>query len=381
MKKLLKSAIMAVAVIAVAGFASCNNDNDNPDGTNTGTGHKATLNIVLDNPSMDSRAAGAAPTTDRTINNFSVFVIDTHGFATWKTHVTGSGPLTNFPVTTDAKSVYVIANAGDQTENYDSADQLEAAKIDLAPMYDVARFATGNSIADLEFALVGNVWTANETLTLRFIASRITVRVDNQMENYTGIPGSNTVVLNSVAVMNARGQSKLFPGAGASLIPSYDANKKYFEGIANPEGSATPFVNYPATTEYAEDFTRLVTPYTNAATPEKSSYYFYVYENDALTAEAFPTIVTVAATSSDNTTPVYFPAHLAPYETWITPGTFPAGGLLRGNSYDVTITLTGDASVDGGGGTEDPTVPVINAVVNVTISITNWTPVPLEKEF
>ncbi len=269
MKNYFKISLMALTAIAFASLVSCSKEDGNPG--NSGQVQAATLNIVLDNPTLESMAAGTAPTTDRNITNFSVFVTDADGFAIWKTHVTGAGPLTDFPVTTDAKRVYVIANAGDQTGNYDSEDQLEAAKIDLAPMFD-SRWATGNSIADLTFTQVGNVWTANETLALKFIAARITVKVDNQMENYTGVPGSNTVVLNSVAVMHARGQSKLFPGAGSSLIPAYDANKKYFEGIANPGSPATPFVNYPAETDYTEDLTRLVTPYTNATSPEVSSY-------------------------------------------------------------------------------------------------------------
>lgn len=361
-----------MAAVAVMGFTSCNKENapEHP-----AEGHKAVLNITLNNPAMkETRVAGAAPINDNTVQNFSVFVIDENGDATWKTHVIGSGPLTDFEVTTHAKRIYIIANAGDQTANYDTRAELEAAKIDLAPTY-ATRWATVNTVADLSFTQSGGVWSVTANLTLQFVAARITVKVDNQMTGYTKAGG--TVIITDIMLLNARGQSKLFPGDGlSSLIPAaYDTNKKYLEGMAEP---ATPFANYPANGEFTVDATNLKNDYTFMVTPTTSDFYFYVYENDATMAETFPTIITLAGVNV-NGDPVYFPVHLAPYETWKS-GTL-SGGLVRGYSYDLKITLTGDATIGNGGGVEDPTLPDLNATLDVTLTIADWQATKLEKEF
>ncbi len=387
MKKVFKHAMLAVAAIAAAGFASCSKD-ENAGGMNPGESQKAYLNIVLDNPSMtQTRAAGEAPATDNTVQNFSVFVLDEDGNANWKTHVTSGNVLEDFEVTTLAKRVYVIANADDQTGNYSSREELEAAKIDLSSQL-TSRWATGNTATDLVFtpdAGNSNIQTATvNPLTLQFVASRITVKVVNNMNGYdfTDANPDPTVVINNVTLLNARAQSELFPGVDTRLIPAYDANKQWLEGMANP---GTPFIHYPAAGTFTVDGTNMVAAYSPAADKSWAGAHFFVYENDALTAATFPTIVSLTGTDVEGN-PVYFPVHLAPYETWgagsIVTQPFTAdGGLLRGKSYDITITLNGDATAGNGGGTHDPTENVVNALVNVTLVITDWVPVTLNKEF
>ncbi len=58
-----------------------------------------------------------------------------------------------------------------------------------------------------------------------------------------------------------------------------------------------------------------------------------------------------------------------------------SNGIQRGNSYNITITLSGDAKVGDGGGVHDPTVSVKNVELMATIVIDDWTPVPLGKNF
>ncbi len=388
---------MAVTAMAVVGFASCNKD-DNMGGKNPGEGKEAVLKVTLKTPTARStRFAGTATAADNTeIKNFSVFVIGGDGYI-WKGHfdvstqtvtgdgtqldVSGNDPVGTMDVTTDAQKVYVIANAGDQTGNYSTQADLESESvtklINLSTQY-TDPWATG-IVGTLNFRFVNGVQTANATATPTFIASRITVTVDNRMENY-GNP--NTVVLNDVAVMNARGQSKLFPGAGSRLIPTtYGANRKFYEGV--PNGTSPVFQYYPAVGTFTPDTDKLVEEYTHVMSPQTSAYYFYVFENDALAENTFPTIITIVGTHSNGIDKTYFPVHLAPYEVWASDsGAAPFttdGGLLRGKSYDITITLTGNAAIDGGGGVDDPTVNVENAVVLVTISINDWVPVLLHK--
>lgn len=326
-------------------------------------GKEATLNITLDNPTL-SRAAGTAPSTDNTVTNFTAIIIDDAGNVGWETHVTGTG-LSNFAVTTKATEIYVIANAGDQTGLYTTKTALLAAIEDLGAMY-TNRWATGSSTIDWSGGT-----TASETVAMQFIAARIVVKVDNKMTGYTGAAG--TVIIDDVAILNARGQSKLF---GSSLVPAYAANKTYMMGMANPS-PALP--SYPATGTFTVDATNLNNSYTYVSSVT-SDYYFYAYETDVITASNPATIITLIGTDAAGKT-VYWPVHLSTGEDWKTGSDQMTDGIVRGKSYNVTITLTGDATGGGGGGTTDPFEPVVSAALNATLSITDWTAVNLVKEF
>jgi len=362
MKKVNLFATLAAAVVLTLGATSCSNDND--DVTNNGKGEKAVLNITLDSPNL-SRAAGTAPSTDRTITEFTALVIDNGGNVAWETHVTGTS-LSNFTVTTAATEIYVIANGGDQTGKYATKTALLAGKEDLGAMYS-KRAATGSSSITW-----GSGTTASETVTMYFIAARITVKVDNKMTGYDGV-SPNTVIINDIAVLNARGQSKFF---GTSLVPTYDANKTYMMGMAN---TTPPLASYPGAGTFTVDATNLNDAYTLATSPATSDYYYYVYETDAITASNPATIVTLIGTDVDGNA-TYWPVHLTTSEDW-KDGTMPVNKIERGKSYDIKITLTGDATNGNGGGTTDPFEPVVNGTLNATLSIENWTFVPLEKEF
>ena len=344
-------------------FASCAKDGN--EGGATSEGKKATLNITLDNPTH-TRAAGAAPASDNTVTEFTAFIIDNGGTVGWETYVSGTG-LTNFSVTTNATEIYVIANGGDQTGIYSTKTDLLAAIEDLDAMY-TKRWATGSSSITW-----GGGTTASETVTMQFIAARITVKVDNQMTGYDGTT-AGTVIINDIAVLNARGQSLLF---GTSLVPAtYAASKTYFMGMANP-AAPDDLAAYPAAGTFTVK-TDLTDAYTLAASPATSDYYFYVYETGSITATNPATIVTLIGTDV-NGNAAYWPVHLDQNETW-TAGTM-TDGIERGKSYNITLTLKGDATTGNGGGGEDPFEPVVSAALSATLSITDWTAVDLEKEF
>ena len=363
-----KYAIMAFAVLAM-GLTSCSNDNDDSDAKLSGK--KAKLNINITNPA-GTRATGTAPSTDNTVNNFMVFVIDQTGNIGWQTFVSSGSTLADYAVSTTATDVYIVANAGDLTsKNFTTKNELLAYKEDLSTMY-TARWATGNTGISFSQDASGN-YEANATIALKFIAARITVEVENTMNGYDGTT-ANTVIINDVVLMNVRGESLLF---GSSLIPSaYSTDKKFYEGMANPVTGS--FTNYPVAGEFTVDATNLKDAYTFTS-GTNSTYYYYAYENNATTATALPTIVTLVGTDTDGD-PVYFPVHLASYEQW-EAGSGSVASVTRGNSYNIKIKLTGDATKGNGGGTTDPTDPVVSSTVNISISINDWTPVALEKEF
>ena len=375
MKKYLNSAIMAVTAIVFAAFSSCNT-NDGPD---SGEAKRAILKISLANPTMKvSRASGTLP-ADNTVTEFSVFVFNVDGSLAAKRHFATSGAGNEeIDVTTNAKEVYVIANAGDQTANFSTKAALTTTAVGLVStqytLTDAKRWATGNA----ELGAFSNDQTpvAEATVALKFIAARITLTVNNQM---TGTADPEAAVISNVIVLNGRGQSKLFPVSQpasaivTSLIPQssdtgYAATSQYLEGV-----DVSTFTNKPDTSLFTAPVTEMLTAYSAG-----SEYYFYVFENDGVTAATFPTIVTLVA--SNSTTTAYYPIHLAPYETFTT-GTMTTTGVVRGNSYNLTITLTGDATTAISRGTDDPTKPLLSAHVNVTLDLSDWTAVPLGKNF
>lgn len=370
MKVNFKYAMLAVAALTL-GLTSCSNDNDD---VTTGSGQEAKVNISVTSPA-GSRAVATDPATVPTdkVNNFSVFIVDGDklykGYSSDGNSLSGTNAIS---ATTTASSIYVIANAGDLTSEITSVAGLTSYVADLNTQTGAnGRWATGNvALAANDFSQSGDKYEATKSVTLTFIAARITVKVVNNMTNY-GQAGS--VKVNDIAIINARGESLLF---GTSLIPStYTAGKKYYQGVANDN-----FSFYPA----AGNFTMAEALLSNTLSINKDdllkdTYYYYVFENDAITAAASPTIVTLIGEDKDGEV-LYWPVHLAPYEQWKAGST--VNGITRGNSYDMTITLTGDATGgDDGGGGEDPTNPVVKTSVNVSVSLTPWIPITLSKEF
>ena len=391
MKKNLKIAVVAAAAIATTGFSACDRGGDGPDPQPV---RNAVLKVTLVNPAPQTRVEGSTPSTATTITDFSLFVINSEGNVGWSTYVSGSAAASGeayIEVTTDAKAIYAIANAGrDLHETYKNRDALEGTGPLAEDLYDqyTSRWATGMvDGADWEFQTADSnnngLLEQRVSLPLTFIAARITVSVINKMSNYDGT-ADQRVQLTNVAVLNARGQSRLFPtsGGSASLIPAtYSANYKYLEGIAN----RTPtFAYYPAAADITVEAAGtgdLNNAYTwpNSTTVPHNSY-FWVFENDADEMNEFPTIVTVVGTDAGGD-PVYFPVHFAAYETWASNSSNYAGGIVRGNSYNVTITLNGDASNGNGGGVDDPTQNVENVEIMATLSILPWNDITLGKNF
>lgn len=368
--KIKFNAILVAALAATTFFASCAKDNDN---ANAGDSNKATLNIGITAPQLSRAIAasdGAVP-SDATITNFKAFVVD--GDGTLKSGYSADGSAVNgIAVSTTASKIYVIANAGDITMANEAAILAYKADLNGTGAQSSIRWATGEmALSTADFIETAGEFVANKNVTLTFIASRITLKITNGMTGYSATNTNGDLVLKNVAVLNGRGESLLF--GSSSLIPAtYTTNKKFYEGLANP-ASPDDFHYYPATT----DFTMATSLLSDAIPADDftKTYYYYVFENDAATAATFPTIITLVAEFDGET--IYYPVHLAPYEQWASGSA--TNFVTRGHSYDITVNLTVDPTAPGG--STDPTDPIINAKMNVSITLTPWIPVPLVKEF
>jgi hypothetical protein len=375
-----------LAVLTVLAIVSCSTTDNEP--LNEVPRGKALLNVAISTPST-TRAKGTAVATDE-ISNFTVFVTDQTDEIKWKAY---SAAGENFEgkhaleVSTQAKNVYIVANAGDLRSTINTMAQLTSKVIDLNAestllgLQKDARWATGCTSAPIEFSQIDgeNSFEAGAKVVLTFVASRITLKINNKMKGYDATQTGTSLKLEKVLVLNARGQSLLYaPENSSSLIPTYTPGKMYYEGMENDDFDYFPDEDdYTYNSSAATLLSDVITANDFATT-----YSYYVFENNAVTAEAFPTIITIAGTFKGQ--PIYFPVHLAPYEEL---GVNTVSGITRGNSYDITITLSGDPSDDGSeypggtGGTDDPTSPIVSADVKITMELTPWAGITLGKEF
>lgn len=385
MKKVNFFAMLAAAAL-MSGVSSCSNDDNVGDDMITpGQSAKLSVNVVA--PPM-SRAHSVNVPTDA-VGNFTVFITDKGTGdinSAWTTYSSSGASLTGndaINVTTNAENVYIVANAGNLNTitSLNGTGGLNAYLADLngTGSQTAVRWATGKTASAISFTQTGSDFEASTSVALTFIAARITVRVENLMTN-TSDP--NALSLDNIAVLNARGESLLFPNATVgplqgTLIPNaYTADLKFYEGLANPAAPGA-FANYPAAGEFTVETGGLLSDaLTDLAT---DTYYYYVFENNATASTDFPTIITLIGEDA-NGKALYWPVHLTANEQWSSGSTFTTTGVERGNSYDITIKLTGDAT-NGGGGTTDPTLPVTTASIEVSVTLTQWTPITLEKEF
>lgn len=374
MKKIHFFSMLAAATALALGTTSCSNDDDAPA---KGTGEEAAVSIGIKAP-VPSRAVtsdldGAGDATEDKITNFTAFVVDGDG-SLKSGYSADGGELTGakaIAATTAAKKVYVVANGGDLTDITTETALLNyKADLNGTGTQSTVRWATGEvQLSSSDFTQISGEWIATKTVELTFIAARITLTIENGMTGYDASKTDGSLVLKKVAVLNARGESKLF---GASLIPIYTPKKTYYEGLAD-----NSFGYYPPASNFtmAEALLGDIIPAGNFS----NTYYYYAFENDAVTAAAFPTIITIVAEFNNKT--IYYPVHLTPYEKFGSGAI--SGALTRGNSYNINIKLTVDPTLGGGdpGGTPDPTKPIVDAKVIVKATLKPWVPVTLNKEF
>ncbi len=341
----------AAALAATTLLASCNKEpGERPEG------EKAQLTIGV---SPKTRAAGTVTgDADNKVNEFKAFVFQGNKLQATLTSTSGAA-VTDDNVTTAATEIYVVANANDllatgitdkptlmaklgNLDNAGACSQTSASGGDI--------WASGNiPLSAANFTLnASDKYEATVSVPLSFVPARLNVTVVNNMTNQN-VTGALTVT--DIMVYNAGGQTKFF---GASLIPS---TYVYYAGE-----DMTTFNNKPA----AYDVKGFLTNAYNAT----SGNHFYVFENDAT---ALPTILSLKATYGSQTR--YFPIHFT---------TADAGYVIeRGKSYNVTLTLTGDADPNSGTnpGTPDPTNPIVKANLTVDITVATWDPVVINKEF
>lgn len=347
---------------AVVSLGACSDDQVTPDRS----GNEAVILVQLD--AKHTKADGLVDADDdNQVNGFTAFAFTATGTlmqSAAAVEAEGVFTATLANATTATKEVVVIANipVGADLSDVTSKTGLEAK---LATLYltdydtpSQTSAAGGNILASgsapVSFSYNDtDGYTANVEVPITFVPARINVTIVNNLT------GTVPFTIDDVVILNALGKTKYISSV-ASLVPTEETDFEYLvaDGI-----TMTDYAIY-ATAYESSSF--LKETYTAG-----NSYHFYVFENTT----TYPTILTLVATLGDTGEEVtkYFPVHFSPSETAV--GEYP----LRGNSYNVTITLSGDTGKDPG--VLDPTIPVVDATLIVTVEMQSWTPRTIGKTF
>jgi len=364
-----KIKFLAVALAAFTLF-SCSNDEIESLGNNA-PGEQAVLTINLKGDGDDqaqSRALGPAATTEADINNYLVFLFRDGGDLDCEPFYSNSSAAANIANgTTAAKRVYVVANTGElangpfnkvatETDLLAATGSLMDDTNNVSTQSDTNLWMSGNTTV----SFTGT--TATVTVTLSFVAAKIQLIVKDNRTNKTG--GTIEIKDNEVVLLYA-GKSGKFFGADR------DAQSGYYTGDVSylPGGAPAGVTVSTALSDDGVD----TTPFPPNQDGSLVHNHFYTFGNASTTQ---PTILAIKSTknANGNTSTIYYPVQFTMADAGAT--------IEPGKYYEVVVTLNGNVSAGGGGGTTDPEVPVVTSSVQVTVTPASWAPkVEVNKVF
>lgn len=327
-------------------------------------GEKASVTLNLKGEESAGTRATGSTSDDTQINNYIAFFFNGQGQLVTKHEVSApaSGGANQLTTTTAATEVYIVANVGGLTgsgfEGVVNKGQIAQVVKSLSKEGTTDPNSESTQTSD-------NVWmegTGNVKFTenagaadvkLSFLAAKVTVTVNDQRKGNT--QGGTIYIENKeIVLLNAGGDAKFF-----------DTNKTTQTSLFSGD------VDYSGSTAVKASF--LSKPYA------ASGVQFYAFGN---ASDSKPTILAIKATRKElngGTSTVYYPIAFSKLDAGkIKPD---AATFAPGNSYEITLTLTGDVAAGGGNGTVDPEKPLVSGTVEVTINTATWSPVTVGKEF
>jgi hypothetical protein len=230
---------------------------------------------------------------------------------------------------------------------------------------------------------------AKTKVTLKLIPSRIDVTVKNEMVGYVQKPSGDkyhkSLQLKDVSIIYSGSRNYLFPtfkNTDTLYVPELATNATgdYYAAGIDP---TLALYNLDKTNMVFGNTPNLFADWYKYGTDTEFMKTFYALPNDTVTANHKDVILVVRAEQSiasqpgglfDSVRSIYFP---------IAFNTSDRVGQMLGNGqfYTIKITLKGDALTTGGG-TTDPTKPVLNAFINVEVKAASWNKIkPIEKIF
>lgn len=353
---------LAVALAALT-MLSCSKETDLE--SEIPSGEKANVTISLQGTETRANVATAPYTDDQKIKNYIAFFFTNEGTLVSKHYVAdpAATDANKLVTTTAAKKVKIVANTGalvgNRFANVATEAQLEAISGSLAKQTTSPNDTPTQTGTNVWSVGSGNVTFTGDnegtvTVQMLFLAAKIEVIVDDQRTNNDN-PANIQITNTHIVLLNAGAEAHFF-GSDWGLQTSY------FNGDAS----------------YPDPTNTVVAPFLSE-TYAATGVYFYAFGNSSTTQ---PTILAIKANRVENNgapTTVYYPIAFSSADAGATDTDLAQ--FEPGHFYTVTLTLKGDVSGGGGGGTVDPEEPLVKADISVTILEATWSPKAVDKEF
>lgn len=414
-----------LSMCAIAALASCSqNDDVVPAGAG---GEEARVVLKLEGDAVDTRADVSATEEGAKIKDITVFFFNTTGFIVGTPKYIGVAADIAKPITTttDASQVVVIANLrGDETTTgkklagVSSIDQLKTKVFSsVTTTTDPTTKHTINQTKDrLYMSGMGKVTigsdglTGTATVNLHFISAKINKvaiswKADNTNQNYSTLSVFKTdkskwFAIKQVYLMMSQTNSHLLP-ADAVIVPAgtvtWAGAFAPATGLAFAGGlswGSTPWVPVPTPTPLQTDTYLVKTDLAASSAGNQVANViadnpWYLFENPASSDKPTGLVVEVVWRSKDNAEynsadvlTKYFTIYFGEKKAGSSPANQPY--LEPGKTYDISLNLNGDFKPggNGGGGSDDPSKPSVDANITVTVHPAKWTTTAeITKEF
>lgn len=390
-----------VSMLAIAALASCSRQEFVDPGLGPQEGSKMLVDITLSNGEQTKAQGVATADDDKKINDVTVFFLNNLDQIVSKQWVEGTSltdgadgvKTATVETRSTATKMMVIANIGEDrttgTLNVSTKANLEGIvqsliNDDNPPLPVQVKgevFMSGEgTVLDMTPGADGAASTATAAVTLNFVAAKITLSKIELGNDVKGVYGEDFKFTRAF-LLNVQTNSWYFPTA-ASYLP--DA-KAYANGVAwdaDNWGSDDP--GYPVVADFNQSLTAIASP---TDLPKENIAHWYVFENKPATVADHPTILVVEVEWRK----VKAGGEIAQDEKVkkmfnVIFHSSDKGVINAGKAYDVSLTFNGNflPEIDGGnggGGSETPDEPNVNANVSITVTPADWTTENTEKPF
>lgn len=394
-----------LSMCAIAALASCSQNEDVP----ALTGDDAPEAKVTINFAGDGAATRAIGADDAKVNNLTAFFFNSSG-ALIKTPVTVESSKLNTTIvlatTTDASQVVLVANtaAGTNFAGVTNISKLKEFMVSSLGTVASGNYPVNQTATNLTMSGWGAITmnTTNNTgtaaVTLHFIAAKIkTLKVSwtgvNQgkySDTEAALDGTDSwFTIKQAYLMMAQTNSTLIPDGATATAWTGKFTPNTFAYAGGLAWGAAPWLTAPAGTNpvKATDYLDITIPTSasNAVANILAGKPWYVFENNSsnptgVILEVVCMVNDDAGTARKKTK--YFTVYFGEKKTGQTGN---QANIEGGKTYDINLTLNGSfdpSTGTGGGGTEDPTKPSVDANVTVTVTPATWTAnVTIDKNF
>lgn len=395
---------LLLSICAIAALASCSQKDDVPALTGSDA-PEAKVIIQFAGNGAGTRAIGS---DDAVVNNLTAFFFNPAG-ALIKTPIPVSGENLKsgmeLTTTTDASQVVLVANtvAGVNFASVTNISKLKEFIVtslgtpagDNSPVNQTTTNLTMSGWGAIDMNTDNNTGTA--AVTLHFIAAKIktlkvawgTVNQGHYADTEDAVTGDKWFTIKQAYLMMAQTNSTLIPTTASTTVWTGSFTPATFAYAGGLSWGTAPWETAPTGTNpvKATDYLDVTIPASadNAVANILSDKPWYVFENNS--GNPTGVILEVVCNVNDDQGAAqkktkYFTVYFGEKKTGDTGN---QENIVGGKTYDIGLTLNASfdpATGTGGGGTEDPTKPSVDASITVTVTPADWTAnVVIDKEF